>query len=222
MNISNQTLLATTHLREGDIDMDQQKIPKMNCKKRGLPSAQQRLEGRTNFDILFLSIKSFPGFRCDQLFVHLLTHFLWIANPQKEKDNHGAYQDYIREVGTPNILLTGNSKNQTVRKWTETSQNNQKQQIMSAPDKQNQNASEQKINDIKHRVYNTLFASQSPIIFWYYCMPFFVYCLNLRAWCLLNYRTYTEALTGHTPDIFHLKFTFCSKPWYYDYNGKFP
>ena len=42
------------------------------------------------------------------------------------------------------------------------------------------------------------------------------------AWRHLNYRTSTEALTGLTPDISHLKFTFWQKSWYYEYNGKFP
>ena len=55
IDISNLTLLATTQLRAGDIDMDQQEIPRMNCKKIGVPFAQLRLEGRTDSDTLFLS-----------------------------------------------------------------------------------------------------------------------------------------------------------------------
>ena len=93
---------------------------------------------------------------------------------------------------------------------------------MLAPDKQNQNALDQNINDVKHQVEYTLFTSQSPIVLWCYCMQFVVYCFNLTAWRRLNYRTSTEALTGLTPDIYHLKFTFWQKAWYYEYNGKFP
>ena len=141
---------------------------------------------------------------------------------KRKKDNHGAYQDYIREVGTTNILLTDNAKSQNGKKRTETSRKNQTQQIMSAPDKQNQNALEQKINDVKHRVDYTLFAFQAPIEFWCYCMQYVVYCLNLTAWRCLNYRTSTDALTSITPDISHLKFTFGKKAWYYEYNRRFP
>ena len=130
--------------------MEHQEIPSMNRNKRGVPFAQRRLEGQTDSDTFFSSVKSICGFRCVQLFVHLLTQFLFIANLRREKDNYGAYQDYIREVGTPNILLADNAKSQTGKKWTETSLKNQTQQIMSAPDKQNQNALEQKINDVKH------------------------------------------------------------------------
>ena len=165
IDISNRTLLVTTQLRAGDIDMDSREIPRMNYKKRGVPFAQRRLEGRTNSDTLFLYVNYIRGFRCVQLFVHLLTQFLWIANLRREKYNHGAYQDYIREVGTPNTLLTDNTKSQTGKKWTKTSINNQTQQIMLAPDKQNQNASERNINDVKNRVDYTLFASQAPIVF---------------------------------------------------------
>ena len=93
---------------------------------------------------------------------------------------------------------------------------------MSAPDKQNQKVSEQKVNDVKHLVDYTLFAYQAPIIFWCYCMQFVVYCLNLTARLRLNYRTSTEALTGLTHDISHLKFTFWKNNWYYEYNGKLP
>ena len=39
-DITNLTLLATTQLRGGNIDMDQQEIPRMNCKKRVVPFAQ--------------------------------------------------------------------------------------------------------------------------------------------------------------------------------------
>ena len=39
-DITNLTLLATTQLRGGNIDMDQREIPRMNCKKRGVPFAQ--------------------------------------------------------------------------------------------------------------------------------------------------------------------------------------
>ena len=194
----------------------------MNRQKRGVPYAQRRLEGRTDSDTFFSSIKSVRGFKCVQLFVHLITQYLWIGLLRREKDNHGAYQDFIREVGTPNVLLTDNAKSQVGNKWKEISRSNLTQHKCSAPDKQNQNQSERKIGDVKRRTAYTLFASQAPIIFWCYCLQFVVYCLNLTARRRLNWRTSTEALTGYTPDISHLKFAFWEKAWYYDYNHRFP
>ena len=79
-DIANRTLLATTQLRDGNIDMHHQEIPEMNRKKRIVSFAQRRLEGRTNSDIFFSSVKSIHGYRCVQLFVHLFTNFIWITN----------------------------------------------------------------------------------------------------------------------------------------------
>ena len=163
--LSNRTLQATTQLRDGNIDIDKRDIPRINRRKTGEPFAQRRLEGRTDSDTFFSSVKSIRGYRCIQLFVHLLSQFLWIANLWQEKDNHGAYQNYIIEVGTPNILLTDNAKSQFGKKWTETLRKNKTKQIQLAPYKQNQNQSERKVGDVERRVEYTLFASQAPIIF---------------------------------------------------------
>ena len=75
-DIVNRTLLATTYLRDGNIDMDKQEISRINRKKRGVPFAQRRLEGRTDSDTFFSSVKSVRGYRCVQLFFHLLTQFI--------------------------------------------------------------------------------------------------------------------------------------------------
>ena len=168
--IALKTIEATTQLRDGTLDMDQREIPRMNRQKRGVPYAQRRLEGRTDSDTFFSSVKSIRGFKCVQLFVHLITQFLWIGLLRREKDNHGAYQDFIREVGTPNMLLTDNAKSQVGHKWRETPRSNLTQQRCSAPDKQNQKQSERKIGDVKRRTAYTLFASQAPILFWCCCL----------------------------------------------------
>ena len=121
----------------------------MNHKKRGAPFAQQRMEVWTDSNTFFSSVKSICSFCFFLFFFHFLTQFLWIANLQRGNDNHGAYQNYIREVGTPNIFLTNKAKSQSVNKWSKTSQKNQTQQIMLVPDKQNHNTSELNINDVK-------------------------------------------------------------------------
>ena len=82
---ANQTLIVTTQLRDGNIDMDQQEISRINHKKRGVPLVQRRLEGRTDSDTFFSSVKSIRGYRCVELFFYLLTLFLWIENLQREK-----------------------------------------------------------------------------------------------------------------------------------------
>ena len=162
-----------------------------------------------------ISIWSISGYRCIQVFVHLWTQFLWIEKLRQERDNHISYQDFIREVGTPNILLTNNSKSQVGKKWTETSRKNKTQKKQSSLDKQNQKQSERKFGDVKNRVAYTLFTFSAPIVLWCYCIYFFVYCLNMTSWCRLNYKKPTEDLTGLTLNIPHLNFTFYHKAWHY-------
>jgi len=197
----------------------------MHHQKRGVPCAQQRLEGGTDSDTFFSSIKSVCGFKCVQLFVRLIIQCLWIGLAGllcRKKDNHGACQDFIREVGTPNVLLTDNTQTQVGNKWKEISRSNLTQHKCSTPDKQNQNQSERKMGDVKPRTACTLFASQAPIVFWSYCLQFTVHCLNLTARRCLNWRTSTEALAGFTPNISHLKFAFWEKAWCCNCNHRFP
>ena len=54
----------------------------------------------------------------------------------REAHSHGAYQDFVREVGAPNILLTDNSQTQSGTLWTKTRQENITKQIHSVPYKQ--------------------------------------------------------------------------------------
>ena len=44
MDIANRNLLSTTRLMAGDIDTYQREIPRTNCKKRGVPFVQHRLD----------------------------------------------------------------------------------------------------------------------------------------------------------------------------------
>ena len=65
--------------------MYQREIIRMNLNKRGVTFAQRRLEGRTDYDTLFSSVKYIRGYRCIQLFFHLWTQSLCIANLRREK-----------------------------------------------------------------------------------------------------------------------------------------
>jgi len=137
--------------------MDQREVPRMNSQKWGVPHAQRGLKGRTESDTFFSSIKSVYGFKCVQLFIHLITQFLWIGLLHRKKDNYGAYQDFIWEVGTPNVLLTDNAKSQIRRKWKEISHSNLTQHKCSTPNNQNKNQSECKIGDVQWQIaYYTL------------------------------------------------------------------
>jgi hypothetical protein len=42
---------------------------------------------------------------------------------QRESHSHGAYQDFVREIGAPDVIATNNSQTQTGRRWEGKSQN---------------------------------------------------------------------------------------------------
>ena len=67
--------------------------------------------------MFFLSIKSVRGYTCVQLFVSVSSMFLFARCMRKESESHGAYQDFIRYIGAPNVLLTDNTQTQTGKKW---------------------------------------------------------------------------------------------------------
>ena len=53
-------------------------------------------------------------------FVHVLYDFIFIRCMLREKNSHEAYQDFIREVGAPEVIVTDNSKTQIGKKWEAT------------------------------------------------------------------------------------------------------
>jgi len=50
-------------------------------------------------------------------FCHILSDYLFVRCMQRESQSHGAYQDYIREEGASEVVVTDNSKTQTGKNW---------------------------------------------------------------------------------------------------------
>jgi hypothetical protein len=72
-------------------------------------------------------------------FSSIPTGFFFVLCMRLESHLHGAYQDYVRNVGAVNVLLTDNSQTQIGQKWTKTSRENITKQIQIAPHNQQQN-----------------------------------------------------------------------------------
>jgi hypothetical protein len=220
--VTAKTLQATTQLCSDPVEMENREAPHQHRKSRVLPLHPKRIKGRTDSDTFFSSIKSVGGFTCVKIFVSLLSQFIFVRCMRREAHSHGAYQDFVRNVGAPNILLTDNSQTQTGKKWTATSRANVTKQINSVPHNQNQNHAERKIQDVKKRVIMTLRYAKAPLVFWCYCLHFIVDCLNHSAHKGLEWRTPMEKLHGHTPDISMFRFAFWEPVWYYEPTAKFP
>jgi hypothetical protein len=93
----------------------------------------------------------------------------------------GAYQDFCREVGVPNELLTDNSKVQSGTKFKTINRENMTEHNFSTPHCQNQNPAERKIQDVKHHAILVLFSAAAPLTFWCYAIGFVVDCLNHKS-----------------------------------------
>jgi hypothetical protein len=147
--ITVKTLEATTQLCKSPVKMDKRESPRQHRKQRVQALHPKRIEGRTGLDAFFASIKLVRNYSCVQIFYSVLHRYIFVRGMRKESELHGAYQDLVREVGAPNILLTDNAQTQVGKKWTKTSRDNATRQIKTAPHNQNQNNAERKIQDMK-------------------------------------------------------------------------
>jgi hypothetical protein len=198
--------------------MENREAPQQHRKKRLLPLHPKRVIGRTDLDTFFSSVKSIANYTCVQLFFSVETKFLYPKFMRKESHLHGAYQDFARNVGAPNILLTDNAQTQIGLKWTTTSRNNATKQVNSVPHNQHQNQLERKVSDVNL----TLRQSNAPLIFWCFCLIFIVDCLNHTSVKALDWRTPKEKQDSHTPDISSFRFKFWEPVWYYEPTAKYP
>jgi hypothetical protein len=137
--ITVKTLEATTQLCSSPVEMDRRENPRQHCKTRIQGLHPRRIIGRTDLDTFFSLVESVRKFMSVQIFFCVLTKFLYVKGMRRESHSHGAYQDFVWDVGAPNMLLTNNSQTQTGKKWTKTSRENITKQVQSAPNNQNQN-----------------------------------------------------------------------------------
>jgi hypothetical protein len=181
--------------------MENRDLPQQHRKQRLIALHPRRLVGRTDSDTFFASVKSVRGYSCIQIFAHLAANLLFARCMKREAHSHGAYQDFVREVRAPNVLLTDNSQTQTGQKWTKTSRENITKQINSSPHNQNQNQAELKIRDVKKKVVLTLCKAMAPLVSWCYCMLFVIDCHNHTAHKNIEWQVPIAIHQGFTTDI---------------------
>jgi hypothetical protein len=220
--IAARTLLSTTQMCEPRAEMDNSEFPCQHRKSRLQALHPRRIPGRTNSDTLFSSQLSVRKFACVQIFYCVASCLTYVRGMRREAHSHGAYQDFLREIGVPNLLLTDNSKTQTGKKWRKTSRDNVIRKIHLAPHHQNQNQAEGQIGTVKHRTIQALNYSEAPIEFWCYCMYFIVDFPNHSSKKSLDYRTPMEKMYGMMPDILMFQFKFWEAVWYYEPTAKYP
>ena len=217
-----KTLKATTQLCAEPVEMERREMPKQHRKKRLLPLHPRRLRGRVDSDTFFSTVKSIRSYKCVQFFVHVNSDYLFVRCMQREAHSHGAYQDFVREVGAPQVIITDNSQTQTGQKWEATSRSIITKQRKFAPHNQNQSKAERRIQDVKHKTVHVLQRAKAPLEFWCYALIFIVDCINHLAKKRLGWRTSQEVMNGDTADISAFRFTFWQEIEYYEPSAKFP
>ena len=109
-----KTLEATTQLCIEIIEIEHQYITSRHWENILLPLQSIEIN-------LSLRLNIFLGCLCVQFFVHVPSNFIVVRCIQRESHSHGSYQYFICEVGTPELILTNNSRTWTGNKWEETS-----------------------------------------------------------------------------------------------------
>ena len=221
-NVVEKTLESTTQLQVDPVESERREIPKQHRKKRLLMLYPRRLQGRTDTDTFFSTVKSIRGYLCVQIFCHVSSDFLFVRCMQRESHSHGAYQDYIREVGASETIVTDNSRTQTGKKWEQTSREVMTKQRRFTAYNQNESKVERRIQDVKHKVTLVLQRAQAPVTFWCYALIFVVDCLNHIAKKPLGWRTSDEVLNGDTSDISPFRFRFWEPIKFYAKKQPFP
>lgn len=217
-----RTLENTTQYCAEPVEMEKRELPRQHRKKRLPPLHPRRLPGVTATDTFFSSVKSIRNHTCVQLFVHVPSDYLFVRCMQRERHSHGAFQDFIREMGAPNVIVSDNSKTQTGNDWRKTSRLFVIKQRTFAPHNQQQNKAERRIQDVKHKVMYAMYQSKAPLEFWCYALIFIVDCLNHIAKKPLGWRTSEELLNGDTPDISPFRFKFWERIEYYEPTARYP
>ena len=203
-----KTLESATQMQVEPVELVRREIPKQHRKKRLLMLHPRRLKGRADTDTFFSTVKSIRGYLCVQIFCHVMSDYLFVRCMQRESHSHGAYQDYIREVGASEIITTDNSKTQTGKKWEKTSREVMTKQRKFTLHNQNESKVERRIQDMKHKTTIVLQRSFAPLVFWSCAVIFVVDCLNHIAKKPLGWRTSSEVLNGDTADISPFRFKF--------------
>jgi len=222
IDVVNKTLQSTTQLASQPIEPESRLIPRQYRAQRAQSLHPVRLPGRVDTDPFYSTIPSVRGFKCLQLFVHVDSKFIWGKLMRREALSSGAYQDFIRNVGAPNLLVSDNSKNQAGNKWRDISRTYCIKHNFTAPKNQNQSHAERNIGTMKRHTFQLLWSAKAPLSFWCYALMFAIDTWNYSAKRKLGWATPIEKLRGNTPDISMFRFSWFQPVWFFEPMTKFP
>ena len=161
-----------------------------------------RLSGKWYSDTWFSTVKSARQYNVGQLF----TNGLGFDSSYPQKDKGDAYlglNQFIRDYGIPETLVTDGAKEETLSHWLETCRRFHIDGKQSNPYSQWRNLSEAGVRELKKGTLRATRRTGSPRKLWCYCSQWVAAIRRLTALDLpaLQGRTPTEYVLGSTPDI---------------------
>lgn len=142
-----------------------------------------------------------------------------------ESDAPLALEDFVKNVGIPNVLVSDNAKAEIKGKFKGKTSEFNIHTRSTEPYSPWQNRAEGEIKEFKKMVRRMLFLSHTPRVFWCYCGKLVLRIRGFIARPLFSMqrRTGYELVTGNTPDITeYVEFDWYQPVWYYDQVVQFP
>ncbi|GKY94554.1 hypothetical protein MPSEU_000421100 [Mayamaea pseudoterrestris] len=157
-----------------------------------------------------------------QLFVGRESFYTRGYPMKSESEMSNALEDFIREVGAPNGLLSDNAKSETGKAVRDLCRMYNIPQVTTEPGHPEQNPCERHTSHIKPMMENLQRDSGSPGHCWVLLIKFVIMILNVLATKSLGWRTPTEVAFGNLPDISPLLHFKWWEPVTFEAQGSFP
>ena len=138
---------------------------------------------------------------------------------QSESQMPGTLEDFIRQVGTPNVLFSDNAKVQIGAKVRNILHHYSIDDFQCEPHHQHQNYAERRIQEVAHLTNTTMDRTGTPAQYWLLAILHVISPLNHMAVESLQWETPMRVATGQKPDISALLQLRWWEPVYYQAGG---
>src|SRR6476620_714702 len=147
-------------------------------------------------------ISGHAGCTMAQVFMGKDSLYTKIYPMHKESEMPQVFEDFVREVGAPTVLITDNSKVQLGKAAKTLLRFYAVGDYQSEPGYQQQNPVERRVKDVKAMHDGAMNRSGAPAMHWLICMLYFIVpLLNVLAHHSFNWKTPTKVSFAVKPDI---------------------
>lgn len=207
-----QTLSATTQLVR-IAEAETQKIMRDHKKAQLLPLRPHQLNNVFFMDTFFLTVRSFRGFPCFQLFSGRDSGFGHVDCVKKKAQAATVCQDFARNIGAPVCLVSNNAGKETSGRWKQISCDAFAEEHHLEARHHNQNLAELRGGNLKRAVANAMAKAGMPLECWCCALEFVALARTALAKRNLQWECLHEMLCGENPDISVFWFPFWCAVW---------